>query len=666
MMREAGLTIVRIGEFAWTQMEPAEGVFTWEWLDQAVEVLAGEGLEIVLGTPTAAPPAWLVRLDPDLLPVDINGHRRRPGTRRHYCANSPAYRRHTQRIVAAMARRYASHPAVIGWQIDNEFGCHDTARCYCPECTLAFRLWLKDRYGSLDALNQAWSTVFWSQTYRDWEEIEPPNLMVAGPNPSHVLDYYRFSSDSWLAYQQLQIDILRKAISTAGGGDSPPEQFICTNFMGDFPDLDHHSLARPLDLVAWDSYPTGYADEQFERLYPPGEVRANHPYSYDVGDPVITGFCHDLTRGLKRAPYWVMEQQSGSINWSTFNTGVRSGAVRLWTWHALASGASAVVYFRWRASLSGLEQHHAGLLNHDGSPATGYEGLLSMLPERELMARVSAEPIQSQVALLLNYPDLWAIQLQPHRRGFDYLRHLFVFYRALQRLGIMTDIVSPETDLSAYKLVIAPTAFLGGERLASALAGFAAAGGTVLLGVRSGFKTTTNLVTDQPLPGVFRQLVGARLTGWHALPPGVEYGIETQIPGLEGPATFWMEGLLPLSPQGESVESGEGGDQVLSSKALAQYTAGPFASQAALIENRVGAGRALYMGWYPTYEQAVAVLAYLADQAGIERLADLPPGLVASRRGPYTLLLNFTEDDLTARVGERSVRVAARDVSVIQ
>jgi hypothetical protein len=168
------------------------------------------------------------------------------------------------------------------------------------------------------------------------------------------------------------------------------------------------------------------------------------------------------------------------------------------------------------------------------------------------------------------------------------------------------------------------------------------------------------------LPGVFRELIGARLIGWHALPPGVEYSIETQIPGLEGPATFWMEGLLPFSPQEGSAESGQGNVQRLSNNVLARYTAGPFASQAALVENHVGAGRALYLGWYPTYEQAVAILAYLADQAGIERQAELPPGLVASRRGPYTLLLNFTEGDLVARIGERRVRVAARDVSIVQ
>jgi beta-galactosidase len=248
MMAEAGLSIVRIGEFAWAQMEPAEGVFDWRWLDRAVETLAGEGLQIVLGTPTPTPSAWLARAHPEILPVDAQGRVRRFGSRRHVYANSPAYRRHTERIVTALAQRYGGHPAVIGWQIDNEFGCHDTARCYCPRCTVAFRRWLKGRCGTLDALNEAWGTAFWSQRYGDWAEIEPPILAITEQNASQVLDYYRFSSDSWVDYEQCQVDLLR---------EHSPGKPITHNFMGKFPDLDCHDPARPLDFVTWDSYPTG-------------------------------------------------------------------------------------------------------------------------------------------------------------------------------------------------------------------------------------------------------------------------------------------------------------------------------------------------------------------------------------------------------------------------
>ena len=656
MMRDAGLSIVRIAEFAWANMEPAEGRFTWEWLDRAIQTLAGEGLKIVLGTPTAAPPAWLVHADPDVLPVDEQGRRRRFGSRRHYCPNSPSYRGHTHRIVAAMAERYAPHPEVIGWQIDNEYGCHHTARCYCPSCVRAFREWLKARYQTLEALNEAWGAAFWSQTYSDWDQIEPPALTIAEANPSHILDYYRFSSDSWLAYQQLQLELLRQAISQAGADD---RQFVTTNFMGTFPDLDYHAIARPLDLVVWDSYPTRSTETQSARLYSPHEAGLPPAHSYDLGDPAVTGFSHDLTRGLKRAPFWVMEQQCGYINNSLFNTGVRAGAVRLWTWHALACGASAVVYFRWRASRFAQEQYHSGLLYQDGSPATGYTDLVEMRPELDLMAQVAAEPIGAQVALLLSYQDLWALEIQPHGRDFEYLRHLFVYYRALQQMGIPTDIVPPETDLSDYKIVISPTAHLADEHLAMRFRDYAAAGGTLLLGVRSGFKTPTNLITDQPLPGVFSQLIGARLTGWHALPTGIEFALESQIPGLEGPASSWIEGLLPSSPPDQAPENAL-------CKTLVRYAEGPFASHAALVENPVGKGHALYLGWYPTYRQAAALVAYLADRAGIQRHSELSAGVVVARRGAYTILLNFTDADFETQVDGKPVTVRRRGVIIVR
>lgn len=642
LMREAGLSIVRLAEFAWQRMEPEEGEFTWAWLDNAIEILAAEGLQIVLGTPTATPPAWLCYEYPDILPVDSQGRRRRFGSRRHYCSTSLTYRRHTERIVTAMAARYGQHPAIIGWQIDNEFGCHDTARCYCDECAAAFRVWLSKKYQTLDALNEAWGAVFWSQTYSDWGQIAPPNLTITEPNPSHVLDYYHFSSDTVVTYQQLQLSLLKLRIA--------PSQFITTNFMGNFPDLDYHALAQPLDFVTWDSYPAGYAEVQAETLYAPGDLRP--ALAYDAGDPYVTGFCHDLTRGLKpHRPFWVMEQQCGNVNWSLTNTGVQPGTVRLWSWHALASGAEAVVYFRWRACLLAQEQNHSGLLHHDASPDVGYQDVLAMRAEHSLMADIAATPHTASVALLLSYADLWALQLQPHRHGFGHLRHLFVYYQALQRLGLSVDIISPEANLSAYKIVIAPTAFLSQPQLADALTQFVVQGGSVLLGIRSGFKTSTNRVTDHPLPGVFRDLVGAQVTAWQAIPPGVAFDQHSSLPALTGPAEFWAESLLPNKDHPTEV--------------LARYTTGPFTGEAALTENLIGSGRALYLGWYPTLLQAEAIVTDLATQAGLAPLTVLPPGLIAKQRGPFTLLLNFTNTEQHVLMNAERISVPARDVRVI-
>jgi beta-galactosidase len=637
LMREAGLEIARIGEFAWAQMEPEEGRFDWGWLDRAVDTLAAENLTIVLGTPTPTPPAWLVRKYPEVLPVDAEGRVRRFGSRRHVCPNSPEYYRLTERIVVALAERYGRRPELIGWQIDNEFGCHDTARCYCEKCAAAFREWLKERYGTLDALNEAWGTAFWSQWYSDWEQIGPPILAVTEQNASHVLDYWRFSSDAWVNYEAFQARLLRE--------HGNPDKFITHNYMGNFPDLDYHKLGGPLDFVTWDSYPTGYAEVSAEQLYMPGEPRS--PHAVDVGDPYVTGFCHAITRGIKQAPFWVMEQQPGGINWAYHNPGVAPGAVRLWTWHALASGAEAVVYFRWRACRFAQEQYHTGLRKHDGSANLGYDEVVSLRGERGLMDEVEAAAYTPEVAILNEYEDLWAIQLQPHNHDYSYQRGQFALYRACQRLGVACDLVSPDADLSRYKLILAPALHLATDARAGRLAAYVEAGGHLVLGIRSGFKTETNVVTDQPLPGAFRELVGVDVRDWHSLSPVMTYPLKLGERGLA--AGVWAEALRPGAE----------------AAAVATWSGGPFAGAAALTERRVGAGTAWYWGWHPDAHAAVAVLKLLADRSGVTRLAEpLPEGVLLVRRGTRRMWFNFTDHAQTLEGEGDGVIVPPRDVVI--
>lgn len=638
MMREAGLEIVRIAEFAWAKMEPADGQFDWAWLDRAIDTLAAAGLQIILGTPTAAPPAWLTRAHPDILRWEKDGRSRNHGTRRHTCPNSPTYHDYSRRIVAAMVERYGGRTAavrdgrIIGWQIDNEFGGGHTGRCYCDNCAAAFRRWLQDRYGRIEALNEAWGAIFWSQTYTDWAQINPPRDDIDKANPSHELDYFRFSSDSIVAYQQMQLDIIRPQASG---------QFVTHNFMGLYLDLDQFDLAAPLDFVSWDAYYTGFPERWGPLLLPPGEQPA--AYAYDVGDPLIMGMAHDLMRGLKQQPFWIMEQQAGHINWSSTNAGVRRGTPRLWCWHALAAGAETIVFFRWRATLFAHEQYHSGLLRHDGSPDVGWHDLHRMQVERALLDHIAAAPLQAPVALLFDYDDLWALQLQPHRRDFHYLRHLFAYYRALQQMGIMADLVSSQADLSAYRLVIAPTAHTATAERAAHLRHYVEQGGTLLLGVRSGFKTASNRVTDQPLPGTLRDLAGVKVVDWQVLPDGIGWELTTAVPHLTGPATYWVENLEPETAY-----------------VLARYESG----MAALTENWVGNGRVLTLGFYPTPTQASALLTHLAGQIGLKPLPTLPTGLLAYRRGSDTILLNFTDEPLTAVIDGKTVTVNGRDVLV--
>ncbi len=637
-MRALGLDVVRIGEFAWGKIEPEEGRYDWGWLDRAVEVLAGVGLKVVLGTPSAAPPAWLSHRYPDTLPVDAQGRRRRFGGRRHYCPNSPVYQTHSARIATALGERYGRHPRVIGWQIDNEFGGGKTSHCYCEHCTLGFRRWLADRYGSLEALNQAWGTVFWSQTYSAWEQIQPPNLVTGRANPSHLLDYDRFATASYRRYMDLQIAALRPAL--------PGSAFITHNFMGLYPDLDAFELAAPLDFVTWDSYPTGNADRWGSELF-----GANNPATAplaDAGDPAVTGMAHDLMRGLLRQPFWIMEAQAGHINWGRHNPPIRSEVIRLWTWHALAAGANAVLYFRWRAALDAQEQFHSGLLDHAGMPDAGYQAVESLHVDRETMAGLVHHPVTPQVALLFDFADLWALRHQPHTQEYTYLRHLFVYYQALQRLGITVDVVSPETDLNGYQLVVAPTVWISSEAMVPRLSAYVQGGGILLLGVRSGFKTTSNRVTQGRLPGPFLEMAGIVVEAWHSLPPGGSYPLESPMAGLGGEAALWVEALRPTT-----------------SEPRASYSGGPFQNRAALTLNDWGSGQVWYQGWFPTVAQARAVLEHLAAMLNLDMVPGLTPGVVAARRGPFRILLNFTETDQEIVIGGQTARVGPLDLAVL-
>ncbi len=625
LLREAGLSIVRMAEFAWSRLEPRESEFEFGWLDRAIELFARQGFRIVLGTPTAAPPARLVSAHPEMLPVDDRGRRRNFGGRHHYCPNSAVFRAATTRIVRAMAQHYAADARVVGWQIDNEFGWGNTTRCYCDNCRAAFRRWLERKYQTVAVLNEAWGTVFWSQEYDAWDQIGPPLLVVGdSPNPAHALDYCRFSSDSIAGYQQLQIDILRAAQAQPGAGT---RQFVTTNFMGLFADLDAYELAKPLDLATWDSYPTGNANSWHAYL----EDADDGVYARDVGNPYLTGMAHDLTRGLKDGlPFWIMEQQAGFVNWGEYNPAPRPGVMGLWLWHNFSAGVAATLFFRERAALVGQEQYHSGLMNHDGSPAQGYFQLQQFQTELALMRSFDDTRVTNEVALLVSYEDLWAIQLQPHLKGFSYWNVLFTWYAALLRAGVTCDIISERADLSRYKLVVAPLLHIADPSLSEHLKQYVEDGGLLVMGVRSGFKTPTNAVTSEPLPGALRDLVGAAVTSWQSVPPGVSHPVILTWRGATIEAARWVETLEPET-----------------ATPIAAYTAFPLQGKAAMTVNAVGNGRVMYVGWLPDEAQANTLVGMLLPEAGVEPAGILPRGVIAGRRErdgkTFLFLMNFTD-----------------------
>ena len=482
-MADMGLSRVRIGEFAWSRIEPARDAFDWGWLDRAIETLHAAGLGVILGTPTATPPKWLIDEMPDMIAIDAEGRPRKFGSRRQYCFSHTGYRAECARIVTALAERYGAHPAIAMWQTDNEYGCHDTAISYSEAAAAAFREWLAAKYGDVAELNRAWGNVFWSMDYPAFARIDPPNLTVTEPNPAHVLDWRRFSSDQVVSFNRLQCDILRA---------HSPGRDITHNFMGFFTQFNHHAVAADLDVVTWDSYPLGFL-EQFGMFSEAEKLR----YARQ-GHPDIAAFHHDLYRGMARGARWgVMEQQPGPVNWARYNPAPLPGMVRLWTLEAMAHGAELVSYFRWRQAPFAQEQMHAGLNRPDRSEDAG--GAEVRLVSLEINKIDSTADSLNQVALIFSYEAAWVFDAQPQGASFKYLDLVFAFYSALRRAGLNVDIVSPDVPLHGYAMVVVPSLPIvppGTYDNVSA---------PILFGPRTGSKTVdlaipANLPPELPLP----------------------------------------------------------------------------------------------------------------------------------------------------------------------
>jgi beta-galactosidase len=518
-MAAMGLKLVRIAEFAWARMEPREGEFEWAWLDEAVDTLAGAGLEVVLGTPTAAPPRWLTERYPEVLAVDAQGRPRAAGSRRHVCFSSDKYVAASLTIVEAMARRYGHHPAVVGWQTDNEYGCHDTIHSYSPNALARFRNWLQRRYGDIATLNERWGNVFWSMGCDSFEQVGLPVGLPAQANPIHALDWRRFASDEVLRFNRLQADVLRA---------HSPGRTILHNFMGFFGEFDHHAMGRDLDMATWDSYPLGHTDST-AFIPPPERLRWARS-----GHPDIAAFHHDLYRNVGRGRFGVMEQQAGPVNWAPWNPVPQPGQVRAWTLEAFAHGAEFVSYFRWRQLPYAQEQMHSGLHDSDDRVAAGGAEAARVADElRELPAEATR---LAPVALVLDYASHWMVETQRHGADAAYFGEAFALYGAARRLGLDVDIVGPDAPLDGCALVLLPALLAADAALAQRLAQCPA---QVVIGARSGSKTQDFRIADGLPPGPLAPLAGLRVRSVESLRPGLEVALSGH--GLAGRASAWRE-----------------------------------------------------------------------------------------------------------------------------
>ena len=500
-MAELGLTWVRIGEFAWKRLEPSEGDYQFDWLDDAIKVLKSHGLKVVLGTPTATPPIWMVEKHPDMLAADADGKPRRFGSRRHYCFSHEGYKAECAKIVTQLATRYGDQ--VDAWQTDNEYGCHDTTISYSDAACVAFRQWLSRRYNGVQALNDAWGNVFWSMDYDSFDQIDLPNLTVTEPNPAHSMAFARFSSDQVVAFNKLQADIIRQH------SDAP----IAHNYMGRVTEFDHFDVGADLDIASWDSYPLGFLEDR-------SGASPDHQTAYArQGDPDFQAFHHDLYRAVGKGRWWIMEQQPGTVNWAPYNPEPLPGMVRLWSWEAFAHGAEAVCYFRWRQAPFAQEQMHAGLLRPDSVEAPGFAEAAEVA--REIADAPDVTTPKAPVALIFDYASEWGWALQPHGAGNSYFGLVFETYRALRQLGLSIDIVPPSTTVfSEYKLVLAPGLLTPTPELRAAIAATTA---QVIIGPRFGARTA-DMATPVPLPPAMPGL-DVTVARVESLRPGLEQSL---------------------------------------------------------------------------------------------------------------------------------------------
>ena len=531
-MRELGISVVRVGEFSWSRLEPQREQFNFDWLQRAVDILHAEELEVVLGTPTATPPKWLIDESPSILAVDESGQPRGFGSRRHYCFSSNVYRQECQRIVEQMAKTFGKHQAVTAWQTDNEYGCHSTIISYSNDALLGFRHWCEQRYGNITQLNRDWGNVFWSMEYGNFDEIGLPCSAVTELNPAHRLAYWRFSSDQVASFNRLQVKLLRQ---------HSPGRDILHNYMGNFTEFDHYTTAADLDIASWDNYPLGFLDRDSESDTDKQKwLRTGHPDS--------SAFHHDLYRGVGRGRWWVIEQQPGPVNWAPHNPAPLPGMIRLWALEALAHGAEVMSWFRWRQAPWAQEQNHSGLLLPDSTEDEAVDEIRRLTDDLEVIAQQlhdsgnTAAPVAA-VALIFDYSGDQMQRIQPQGDNYAPLGWVQSIYTACRKAGVDVDILPADADLNGYQFIVLANSVSIDDTLLNSLQ---AASGHVLVGPRCGSKTEELSIPSQLPPGKLQSLIPVRVTRVESLP---DFAIEsTQCAAFE--VHRWREKIdSTLQPQ---------------------------------------------------------------------------------------------------------------------
>jgi beta-galactosidase len=628
LMAEAGVSMVTVGVFSWALLEPSPGTYEFGWLDRVMDLLAAHDIAVDLATATASPPPWFSRRHPESLPITRDGQRLWPGARQAFCPSSTAYRSASTALASSLATQYANHPALVMWHVNNEYGCH-TSECFCDVSAAAFRRWLIDRYGDIGRLNDAWGTAFWSQHYYEWEEILPPRLAPAHGNPTQNLDWRRFSSDELLECFKSERDAVRRIT---------PELPITTNFMGAFKPVDYFAWAREEDVVSNDHYLLG-ADRAGE---------------------VLLAMSADLVRSVGDGRPWIlMEHSTSAVNWQQHNLAKAPGQLRRNSLSHVARGADAVCFFQWRASRSGSEKFHSGMVPHAGTDTKVWREVAELGANLRALAEVAGSQVVCDVAIVWDWAAWWAVELDSHPSAdVTYLALMRATYDALWELGVTVDFVRPDADLSAYRLVLVPSLYLVSDEAAANLTNYVEAGGHLVCNFFSGIVDVDDAVRLGGYPGAFRQLLGVWVEEFFPLP---EDATVTLSDGSVG--RVWTELLHP-----------EGADVV------ATYTDGPLPGAPALTRHHYGQGVAHYVTTFRDVATNRRFLRAVCDEAGVDGPIIAAAGVEVVRRragaASYLFVINHADQEvevpasghelLTGARIDRDLVVAAGGVAVVR
>ncbi len=621
LMREAGVTVVSLAIFSWARIQPTEDTWDFAWLDDAMDLLHAHGITVDLATATASPPPWLTTKHPEVLPQTRTGETLWPGARQQWRPTSPVFREHALRLVERMAERYGDHPALVAWHVSNELGCHNVYD-FSDDAAAAFRAWLRDRYTTLDALNAAWGTAFWSQRYSAWEQVLPPRLAASHPNPTQQLDFKRFSSDALRQYLRAEAEILRRVT---------PDVPVTTNFMvmGETKGMDYAAWADELDFVSNDHYVL------------PG------PQALDE-----LSFSANLTGGIARhRPWFLMEHSTSAVNWQPVNVAKKPGELARDSLTHVAHGADAVCYFQWRQSAAGAEKYHSGMVPHAGERSRLFRDVVALGATLRGLAPVAGSTQKpARTAIVFDWDSWWTSELDSHPTDrLRYRQEALDWYSAFLALGVRADVVPSAMDLATYDVVVAPVLHVVPAGLRDRLTAFVEAGGHLVTTYFSGVVDQDDHAWLGGYPGALRDLLGIRVEEFAPLLDGESATVELAGEQLEG--TVWTEPVDVVDPDVE---------------VLGWYKTGEQAGRAAVTRRtfRTGdgtgarEGSAAYVSTRFGRQGLVPVLARLLDDAGVR--SELP----AAVRGDVELAVRTDgTDDFWFLVNRTARPVEVPDVA---